>query len=157
MKNSFVVFLMLLISCSNTISLSASTKNLKFNSNLKQELVQVDNVYNFGDGSDGGNRLFNEANYKVPKMVEDLSKEKLTDDSDIIKGEVEEKESVKNYYNGELKLNKIRVLCKDYRSASGCYSISHCGWCGASNSCIEGTRNGPVERCSIKESYTYSK
>ena len=156
MKNSFVIFLMLLISFAYAISLSTNTKNLKSNNSLNQELVQVDNVYNFSDGSDGGNKLLNEANYKTPKIVSDLSSEKLTDDKEL-KGEVEEKESVKDYYNGELKLNRIRILCKDYKSASGCYSMSHCGWCGASNSCVEGTRNGPVERCAIKETYTYGK
>lgn len=153
MKNSFVVFLMLLISCSITIT---STKHLKAGLSADPELVQVDNVYSFATGSDGGNRVFNEANYKQPTMVKDLSSEKLTDDSDVVKGEVEEKESVKTYYNGELKLNRIRVMCKDYKSASGCYSISHCGWCGSSNSCIEGNRKGPVESCANKETYTYS-
>lgn len=156
MKNSFVIFLMLLISCSITFSKSKNTKNLKNKLNSNQELVQVDNVYHFSEGSDGGNKILNEENYKPPTLVEDLSKEKLTDDN-VQQGEIEEKESVKEYYNGELKLNRIRILCKDYKSVSGCYSMSHCGWCGSSNSCIEGTRNGPVERCDNKTTYTYSK
>lgn len=157
MKTSLIVFLMLIITCSLTlVEMKKSLRNSEKEQTLeasKQE-VQVKNVYAFSNGSDGGNRLRDSSTYKIPEIVDNIDTS-VSHEYEKESGEAVEKESVKNYYNGELNLNRVRVICKGYNSPSSCYSISHCGWCGSSNSCIEGTRHGPVERCANKDTYTY--
>jgi len=68
---------------------------------------------------------------------------------------VDEIPSVKDYYNGDAKLNKIVINCHIYANPTDCIHNSHCGWCGASSSCIVGNNIGPLESC-VKSSFIFA-
>lgn len=156
MKTCLTLFTLLLIFSSISSYKKSNLKKMSqiVESDFPDDLVQVKDVFTFGDGTNGGYVIKNENNYISPTTVEDLSKEKL-DNYVSEKAEINEKESIKNYYNGETKLNQIRIICRNFSSASGCLAISHCGWCGSSSSCIEGNEIGPVEKCSDKTTYSF--
>lgn len=63
--------------------------------------------------------------------------------------------SEKEYYDGELNLNKMKVNCKLYTNKMDCFQQSFCGWCGGSSSCIGGSPKGPYEPC-LTSTYIYS-
>jgi len=52
-------------------------------------------------------------------------------------------------------LNKIQINCHIYANPTDCVHNSHCGWCGASKSCIVGNSVGPLESC-VKSSYIFA-
>ena len=60
-----------------------------------------------------------------------------------------------NYYDGEKKLNTIKIKCKIHANPTECLHHSSCGWCSASNSCIIGNNMGPLEPC-VKSSFIFS-
>lgn len=67
----------------------------------------------------------------------------------------EEIPSEKEFYNGGNKLNiKIQQIgCSSY-VRNDCLTHSNCGWCGSSNSCIIGSRAGPLSPCD-KATFVY--
>lgn len=154
MKNQILLFLILLC-CSSSLVFSINLKK----SNEKKSNSKIDeeskDAYSFGLGSDGGNRLLNPDVYVAPEFVDDLTKQNLHK-YDKEEAVADEKESIKHYYDGELNLNQYRLICSNYITPKNCHSISHCGWCGSSNSCIEGTKAGPVEKCKDKKTFTYN-
>ena len=146
----FNLVLILLLSI-NSKSLSKNGKAMK-----KQLEEQKTDVYSFGDGTDGGNSIRHNKNYVQPAFVENLKNEKLnTYEKET--AEADEKESIKNYYDGESNLNTVEIRCHNYKTVGNCYTLSHCGWCGISNSCVEGTKNGPIGPCRDAKTYTYGK
>eukprot|EP00340_Litonotus_pictus_P008555 CAMPEP_0170529604 /NCGR_PEP_ID=MMETSP0209-20121228/26556_1 /TAXON_ID=665100 ORGANISM="Litonotus pictus, Strain P1" /NCGR_SAMPLE_ID=MMETSP0209 /ASSEMBLY_ACC=CAM_ASM_000301 /LENGTH=221 /DNA_ID=CAMNT_0010821763 /DNA_START=1 /DNA_END=666 /DNA_ORIENTATION=+ len=122
-----------------------------------QELVQQKDFYSFGLGSNGGHSLKNQDLYKKEfETVDNLNavRHKLKP-TEKVESYAEEKESIEEYYNGEKNLNTFRLICRGFTDSKACHKISHCGWCGSSNSCVEGTPNGPVEDCKNKATYSY--
>ncbi len=100
---------------------------------------------NFGLGSNGGYVVFNKKDFK-DVIVEN----KLTKGEPQPKGPIEranEIPSTTDYYNGEEKLNTVRVDCKIYKDPKACTMVNVCGWCSNSNSCIAGNNLGPLESC----------
>lgn len=63
-----------------------------------------------------------------------------------------ENPTVNEYYDGSLNLNKVKVNCLIFTSASDCTHQSGCGWCGSKSGCIFGTRFGPLQPC-VQSSY----
>ena len=72
-----------------------------------------------------------------------------------------------NYYNGDLKLNVIKVKCKTYANETDCLHQSNCGififfifyflgWCGSNGTCVAGSGAGPFEPC-VKGAYIFAK
>merc|ERR1711957_1065248 len=68
---------------------------------------------------------------------------------------VQEVPTATNYYDGEKKLNTIKIKCKIHANPTECLHHSSCGWCSASNSCIIGNNMGPLEPC-VKSSFIFS-
>ena len=60
-----------------------------------------------------------------------------------------------DYYNGDEKLNLVKVNCKINANPTDCIHQSSCGWCGSYSSCILGNAKGPLEPC-VKSTYIYS-
>lgn len=151
MKTSLLMFIIFNLLCSFFLY---NSKSLKSKSQKKDD--PPTDVYSFADGTDGGNNLRNDADYIKPTVVDDLKKEKLLD-YDPESAVADEKESIKNYYDGEMNLNVVELRCHNFKSSKNCYNISHCGWCGSSNSCVEGNRDGPIGNCKDKHTYIFGK
>ena len=64
--------------------------------------------------------------------------------------------SNKFYYDGTLNLSAIHVSCDTYTTyPMACVHNSNCGWCGQTNKCIEGNRQGPKSPC-IRSTFLYT-
>jgi hypothetical protein len=100
-------------------------------------------------GSNGGYSIKNESNYKTPTMVNYLDHTGAYVDAKREQTVAEEKPSITEYYDGSRELNTFKVQCKLYSSLKDCTHHASCGWCGATNSCINGNQMGPREPCPV--------
>lgn len=69
---------------------------------------------------------------------------------------IEEIPTIHEYYDGNLKLNVVKVRCDIYTVKNDCLQTSGCGWCGSTNSCILGNNFGPQQSC-VKSSFIYAQ
>ena len=92
---------------------------------------------------------------KSPEISNHISDEVLPPAPGKIEA-AEEIPSETDYYDGEIKLNKMNVNCKIYASQNDCFHQSFCGWCGSTSSCIGGDAKGPYEPC-LKATYLFSQ
>jgi hypothetical protein len=60
---------------------------------------------------------------------------------------VDEIPTTHDYYQGDLKLNVVKVHCTIYTTRADCIHVSGCGWCGSKNTCMLGNGFGPQEPC----------
>ena len=68
---------------------------------------------------------------------------------------VEEVQSITDYYDGSVNLNKKKISCKIFGNAGECLKNSSCGWCGSTNNCILGNNLGPLQSC-LRSTFLYS-
>lgn len=53
-----------------------------------------------------------------------------------------------DYYDGTRHLNFYSSICANFnKNLDECTKQENCGWCYSSNSCIHGTKEGPVDKC----------
>jgi len=113
--------------------------------------------YTFGHATDGGHNLRSHTGYTSMKGTKNEINDINTLDKTIEteKAFADEVQSVKEYYNGEKNLNSFKIICKELKNPKGCHDVTHCGWCGQTKSCVEGTKKGPIEDCS-SSTYSYN-
>lgn len=68
---------------------------------------------------------------------------------------IDELPSTTDYYDGSNNLNVIKLNCRVNSGTADCLKQSSCGWCGSSNSCIQGNNLGPLQPC-LKSSYMFT-
>jgi len=108
---------------------------------------------NFSLGSNGGYTLNNENDFKKVLTVDALRPYQP-----IPKGNLESADEVpsnKDYYDGEISLNTVKINCRMYKSPGDCVHQNQCGWCHWNNTCILGNGLGPMEDCP-KSKYQFS-
>jgi len=86
----------------------------------------------------------------VDSIVPDLEK-KIVNTVEV----AEEIPTIIDYYNGDIKLNKIDINCKLFMNPTDCTNSSHCGWCSGTGMCIGGTAQGPFGKC-LKGQFIFS-
>lgn len=90
----------------------------------------------------------NERSYGAPQIVE-----KLPPSVPLSDGHVETIDEIpsstgNDYYDGSKGLKITVSTCNAYTSKREvCLQQGSCGWCGSSNSCIEGNNLGPLAPC----------
>lgn len=74
-----------------------------------------------------------------------------------IESDVEVIETDSNYYDGTIGFKTTtKVVCGDYTTKPQvCVNQGSCGWCGSSNSCINGNNLGPLMPC-VKGTYVFT-
>lgn len=103
---------------------------------------------NYGMGSNGGYNVENPGLFKKARMVDHLFKTDYNYSSEpSLKESVDEVPSITNYYDGEVKLNVMKVNCKVYHNYNDCIHQAQCGWCHQGSKCIMGNSMGPLEDC----------
>lgn len=93
--------------------------------------------------------------FTKPQTVKELSEEVPMAPKGPLES-IEEIPTPHDYYNGDLKLNVVKVKCQIYTAESDCIHSSNCGWCGSSNSCVLGNNFGPLQPC-VKSSFIYGR
>lgn len=101
---------------------------------------------NYGMGSNGGYIVENPKNFKTVRTVDHLFKTDYMYEPSM-KEAVDEVPSITNYYDGEVKLNVMKVNCKVYHNYNDCIHQAQCGWCNQGSKCIMGNSMGPLEDC----------
>lgn len=141
------IALMLTISSKFLSSRAASASNYSQDKDIS--------AVEYALGSDGGNRLRNDEDYKKPQIIDNLSKYELgkvpTNNETVVPEEIA---GTFEYYNGGNKLNKVQVECRLFSNPTDCLRTSYCGWCGQTNGCVAGTQLGPSQPC-LKSTYTF--
>ena len=105
-------------------------------------------------GSNGGYTIKDSEGYIKPESIPKLAT-KYPITGSTRKEVADEIPSISNYYDGDQKLNVMRVNCKIYRDPQDCMHNSSCGWCGENNSCVLGNNLGPLESCN-RSTYIFS-
>lgn len=101
---------------------------------------------NFGLGSNGGYVVGDQAMFSGHFQKVD----KLGPMQPMPRGPretVDEVPSITHYYNGEYKLNAMKVNCHIYGTIYDCTHQPQCGWCHKTAGCIMGNNLGPMENC----------
>jgi hypothetical protein len=99
----------------------------------------------------------NSKDYKAPQIVE-----KLPPKTDLNSGaSAENAEEVpgapEDYYDGTRGLKITRTECNQYTTQPEvCLHQGSCGWCGSSNSCIQGNNLGPLAPC-LRGTYKFTE
>eukprot|EP00340_Litonotus_pictus_P005532 CAMPEP_0170528832 /NCGR_PEP_ID=MMETSP0209-20121228/14276_1 /TAXON_ID=665100 ORGANISM="Litonotus pictus, Strain P1" /NCGR_SAMPLE_ID=MMETSP0209 /ASSEMBLY_ACC=CAM_ASM_000301 /LENGTH=183 /DNA_ID=CAMNT_0010820239 /DNA_START=32 /DNA_END=579 /DNA_ORIENTATION=- len=89
--------------------------------------------------------------YGNPQMVKHISDDVKIPSIGPMEA-VEEMPTTHQYYDGSLKLNKVKINCTIYATKNDCIHQSFCGWCGSSSSCLFATKFGPETPC-LKSSF----
>lgn len=99
--------------------------------------------------------LSNSDKYRSVPYVDQLPPQTPIGDGKV--EDVEVVESDINYYDGTLGFKTtITTVCGDYTTQPQvCVNQGSCGWCGSSNSCINGNNLGPLSPC-IKGTYVFN-
>lgn len=84
---------------------------------------------------------------KTPEIVDNINNTTIFPPDSSHYETIEELPSKQEYYNGDIKLNKIVINCKIYINEFDCLHTSYCGWCSQPGVCIGGGLNGPYEPC----------
>lgn len=101
---------------------------------------------NFALGSNGGYVVSDERNFSKNYQKVD----KLRPMPPMPRGPkefVDEIPSNTHYYDGEFKLNAMKVNCHVYGTIFDCTHQPQCGWCHKTAGCIMGNNLGPMESC----------
>ena len=99
----------------------------------------------------------NVVTYRSPSYKDKVVKEKTkfekgnieTIDEIVKISDKNSKESNDEYYNGSKHLTEYyHNICAGFtKEPQLCAKQENCGWCYSSNSCIQGSKEGPVEKC----------
>lgn len=95
------------------------------------------------------------SSYSSPQTVSKLQEEVPSPARGPLES-AEELPTTGEYYDGNLKLNVVKVNCNLYASQEDCIHNSKCGWCGSRNGCVLGNNFGPLEAC-VRASFIYGQ
>lgn len=112
----------------------------------------------YGLGSNGGYFLspMHAKDYKTPKIVQHLDNENVPYYNDTkVNGTIEEIPTNEAYYDGESKLNVVKISCNYQKDMNDCLHMNGCGWCGQTSQCITGNIMGPTEPC-VRSTYIFT-
>lgn len=102
----------------------------------------------------GGNIELDDSKYVTAMTVNKLAEEVMPPVQQNLLEAVEEIPSTTTYYDGSLSLNSSKIDCQIFTNAHDCASNNVCGWCGSSNTCISGTKYGPLSNC-VQTTYLF--
>lgn len=122
--------------------------------NLKESSTIESVAYALGKSNTDQFYLNNQSGYRSVPYVD-----KLPPKTPITDGKVETVDEItteSNYYDGTIGLKTTVTTCNMYTTQPQvCLHQGSCGWCGSSNTCINGNNLGPLAPC-LRGTYVFT-
>jgi len=161
--SDILTFLILFIFVASTIISKEQLKNEKIEkagAGVKTKYIGESphaDAVNWGYANNDGYVLASNAGFVNPKIMGKIPQNLNQRYTGVMAEANGIKSGGKFYYDGTSNLSALHVNCNVMSTnPDACIHNSNCGWCGSSNSCVQGNNSGPLGNC-LRSTYLYTK